>query len=87
MAVQELARHAGFQVDKSAVQAIDHFSRDAKDEGKSTRLAVDVSSAHAAVVGPKVKAPVLYSGMVFKAAPRSLTFAVLKAPSTTYPGA
>jgi oligosaccharyltransferase complex subunit beta len=47
---------------------------------------LDVSSAHAAVVGPQVTAPVLYRGIGFVAAPRKLSFVVAKAADTAYAG-
>lgn len=86
LAVQELARHAGFVLGKAATQMIDHFHKDSSDSGKGTLIALDTKEAHSAVVGPKVTAPILYNGMAFTVAPRILTFPILKAPTTAYTG-
>ena len=70
VAVRELARHAGFTVDKTAPQVMDFVTKDSSDK-TGTLLALDVKkTAQQAVVGPAVKDPVLYSGMAFTMANR-----------------
>lgn len=68
------------------MQLIDHFHRDSADNGDGTLVSLNVSGAQAAVIGPQVKAPVVYSGIVFTAAPRKLSFVVAKASDTAYAG-
>ncbi|KNC85825.1 hypothetical protein SARC_02008 [Sphaeroforma arctica JP610] len=82
----QVARHAGFVTSPHNLQLVDHFVPHSFDSGNHQTIAVETAKANKAVLETDASA-LIYNGPALKIARGKLSFAVLRAPSTSYAGA